>query len=320
MLAAILFYFGVILLVSTGLTLWYCYYRTILFHLALLLVLPVYCTVWLGRWIVPSAEYIRGADGRVSPVALGVAAACIVLIAAGTGALQRLLFAQNLAVQSRYGFRSGHPLERIAHPTASLVASLGIYTAGVAALGWSATSESITLDASGSLWPALQFGNLNLPLFEFAVALISVLVYLVVSIGLRRTAVGRGLRALNANPALAAAFGVNATAAEWSVLLAGSICVAIAGFLIGVDSAIAPSTGFRWLLSGAGAMILFGATLGRSFYPFLLVGSGAVAVLFSLLARFLPAAWSETAGMLVVLGVLLAFPKGLVGAYQPPRR
>ena len=145
----------------------------------------------------------------------------------------------------------------------------------------------------------------------FVLGLTAVLVVLL-HLLLTRTTLGRAMRAVSENPALARVVGVDPQAvARWTWLLGGALA-AVAGVFVGLTVQVRPWLGFDLLLPLFAAAILggvgsvYGAVLGG-----LLLGLAE-----ALAVPLVGAEYRAAVAFMVLLGVLVVRPRGLLGARE----
>lgn len=126
---------------------------------------------------------------------------------------------------------------------------------------------------------------------------------------LQRTAIGRAIRAVGSNAALAEVIGVSPTrTAAWAVCL-GGLYAGTGGILAGLDTDITPSMGFRLLISGLVTMILAGVgNVGGLIGGALLLAAGQ-----HLVAYFFDSKWMDAVAFLILIAFLIWKPLGFSG-------
>jgi branched-chain amino acid transport system permease protein len=129
---------------------------------------------------------------------------------------------------------------------------------------------------------------------------------------LTRTTLGRAMRAVSENPALARVVGVDPQAvARWTWLIGGALA-AVAGVFVGLTVQVRPWLGFELLLPLFAATILggvgsvYGAVLGG-----LLIGLAE-----ALAVPLVGAEYRAAVAFTVLLAVLLVRPRGLLGTRE----
>jgi len=123
------------------------------------------------------------------------------------------------------------------------------------------------------------------------------------------TRVGKAMRAVADNPALASLKGIDAVLIGRLVSLVGMGLVGIGGMLIGLDTSIDPLTGFRAILAIFAAAVLGG--LGS--IPGAVVGAIAIGIAEELSLLFLEPTYRSAVGFFAILLVLSFRPQGILG-------
>jgi branched-subunit amino acid ABC-type transport system permease component len=126
---------------------------------------------------------------------------------------------------------------------------------------------------------------------------------------LRHTWLGRAMRAVSDNPALAAVRGINpGRIVSWTWALTG-LLIGIAGVLAGMDRAIDPLLGWNYLVTVFAAAILGG--LGNPFGA--VVGALSVGVVEETSTLVIPPNYRQVVSFMVIALLLLLRPQGLLG-------
>lgn len=129
---------------------------------------------------------------------------------------------------------------------------------------------------------------------------------------LRRTRLGKHMRAVSDNPALASITGINVQEViRWTWVVGGSLA-AVAGVLYGLTVQISPEMGANLILSMFAAAILGGI---GSVYGAVL-GGLVIGVAESLSVPWIGAAYMPAVGFLLMFFILLFYPKGILGDYS----
>ncbi len=124
-----------------------------------------------------------------------------------------------------------------------------------------------------------------------------------------RTRTGRAIRAVAQNRQAAILMGVNADGVGMVVFALSSALGVIGGALVGALLAIAPGVGEGLVVKGFAVLFLGG--LGSM--PGAIVGGLILGVSESLAAGFISSAYKDVIAFLVMIGVLLVRPEGLLG-------
>jgi branched-chain amino acid transport system permease protein len=126
---------------------------------------------------------------------------------------------------------------------------------------------------------------------------------------LTRTQIGRAMRAVSENPALARVAGVNVAGVIRAAWLIGGALACAAGVMLGLLVQIRPFMGFDLLLPMFAAAILGG--IGS--VPGALAGALIVGVSEAATVQMIGAEWRAAVAFLLLIGVLLIKPTGLFG-------
>ena len=126
---------------------------------------------------------------------------------------------------------------------------------------------------------------------------------------LRHTALGRAMRAIADNPALAAVRGVRReNIICWTWVIAGSL-TAVAGVLAGMDRGVDPMLGWNYIVLTFGAAVLGGVRNAGG----AVVGALAVGIVEETSTLFIPPNYRQAISFLVIALLLLMRPQGLLG-------
>ena len=172
---------------------------------------------------------------------------------------------------------------------------------------WSADFQRMTAAVNPYATQAVRLGRLAFPvptLLAFAVALVVIVgAHLV----LRRTFLGRAMRAYAEDRPVAAAFGIDHRRIGVLLAAVSGATAAIAGMLFSLGNALTPATAFEWFGTVFAVVILGG--IGQ------LVGTLAAGVLVGLLSSVVSVVLSPAAAPFVLFSAivlaLLLRPQGL---------
>lgn len=173
---------------------------------------------------------------------------------------------------------------------------------------WSADFQRMTADVNPYATESLSLGRFIFPVPTLLAFTAAVLVVGGAELALRRTFVGRALRAFAEDRTVAAAFGIDHR--RLGMLLAGASAgtAAVAGMLFALSNAVTPSTPFEWIGIVFAVVILGGiGNVAGTLVAGLLVGSlsSAVSVIWS------PAAAPLALFSAIILALLFR-PRGLL--------
>lgn len=186
----------------------------------------------------------------------------------------------------------------------------------IIALGLTMVIEKLNLLAFGADQVILQspfgrtfeFGDLVLPELRLYVFLIAVALVVAMTLFINRSWMGASIRAVAQNRPAALLMGVNVDRVSMIVFALSSALGVAAGVLIGALFAIAPGVSGGLVIKGFAVLILGG--LGS--IPGAIVGGLLLGVSESLAAGFLSSAYKDVISFVIMIGVLLFKPEGLM--------
>jgi branched-subunit amino acid ABC-type transport system permease component len=189
-----------------------------------------------------------------------------------------------------------------------LVASMGVAFVLENVLRFFYGADVRTLDvpvARPLIWNGLRLNHEQL-----IIAVVALSAMVVVAFILKRTRLGRAMRAISDDPDLAEVRGIGrATTVDWTWAVSG-VLTALAGVLIALDGVVDPMMGTNYLVSVFAAAVIGG--IGNPF------GAVAGALIIGLVEETSALAVSTTyrqgVSFAVLVLVLLLRPQGLVGA------
>lgn len=192
-----------------------------------------------------------------------------------------------------------------------LLVSIGLISVCEAAalIVWTSTPKEMSPVISGSV----AFAGLLLPqakLFVFGVLLaLIVSTYLV----LTRTWIGRAAFAFAQNPEAAVLMGVRTSVLQSGVVVYSTMLAGAAGSLYAVIYSIEPTIGSDFVLKAVEGAILagIGSTLGA------LGGGVVIGVTEGVGSVFLPLAFRDAYGLILLAAILVIKPAGLFGSQRP---
>jgi len=152
-------------------------------------------------------------------------------------------------------------------------------------------------------------GGVRLTPDQILLLAVAVVLAVALQIMLTRTSLGRSMRAVSENPALARVVGIDVSQVIRLTWFIGAALACAAGVMLGLVVQIRPSMGAELLLP------LFAAALlgGVGSVPGALIGGLLVGVAEAATVQLLGAQWRAAVAFLVVIGVLLLRPSGLFG-------
>lgn len=200
------------------------------------------------------------------------------------------------------------PLQRRnSSPLIQLLSSLALYIIIVNLIAMFYGNETKVL--TPGIQPAYSFGDVILTEIQIVTLFVSVFIFAIIAVVLRRTQLGVKIRAMRDNPDLVSAIGINPRSIRRLVFATGSALAAIAAILQGLDVGMDPHAGMPALLNGAVAFIIGG--IGVFEGPVLggvLLGSVQSLVVWQASAR-----WQDLFTFIVLILFLLFRPEGILG-------
>jgi branched-chain amino acid transport system permease protein len=229
----------------------------------------------------------------ISPALILAAPLAMALTAGFALALDRLLFAR---------------LRSNSQSIAIVMASFGASMAIRAAIEFVFTSRPAYFTRELQIAKPVAFGLKATP-NQIALLIVAGVLLVGVHLLLSRTQIGRAMRAVSENPALARAAGVDVDATIRFTWVLGGALASAAGVMLGLLVQIRPFMGFDLLLPLFAAAILGGiGSVPGAFFGALVIGLGE-----ALTVQLAGAEWRAAVAFMVLIAVLLIRPSGLAG-------
>ena len=286
-------------------------------HVVLSPAVGVAVAALLAWMLYRGSEFVHAGAGRVRDAVIVVVSIaiglCAAILAANTpGAKLYLSWVVSCLLAGTVGLALYRGLyvymrERARSPLIMLVASLGILLAITAAITIVFESAPRTLpEAFGSDPWTIWGGNIKgFNVFTIGVALAGFAGLLVL---LRRTSFGKAVRAIGDDEEVSRVVGINTTVVIAIVFFIGAVFAALAGLLSGHDTAIQPRMGLLLLLKGWIASVVGG--IGNLYGA--IVGGFALGMVEQFGIWDLAGEWKDVVSYLVLVLILLFWPKGLL--------
>ena len=186
---------------------------------------------------------------------------------------------------------------------------IGIILQNVAQRLWTADQRGITTAYSSSVFTL--FG-VRFPFVRVASFLIALFVLVALHLFLKRTYLGKAIRATVEDWEAAAVLGISTDRVYLISFLMGAGLAGLAGALVSVGYSIEPTMGLEWTLTSLIVMVLGG--LGSFVGTF--VAGVLLGVTQSLTSFWLGGAYREMVALLLFLLVLVVRPQGLFGTKE----
>jgi len=151
---------------------------------------------------------------------------------------------------------------------------------------------------------SVQIFNKQILVFVITALLLALFSYIVA-----KTPIGRAMRAVADNNALAQLKGINPKRVESVAIGLGAMLAGIGGVLLGIDTTVDPMLGFRVLLLIFAAAVLGG--LGS--IPGAVAGALVIGIAEEVSLLFVPAMYRGAIGFFAILLMLSFRPRGLFG-------
>jgi branched-chain amino acid transport system permease protein/neutral amino acid transport system permease protein len=153
------------------------------------------------------------------------------------------------------------------------------------------------------------FGQLHIPPHQVSNAIYAAIIMTILFSFLMFTRVGKMMRAVADNPALASLKGINTRRATQLATFVGMGLAGVGGVLVGLDVAIDPMIGTRIMLAVFAAAVVGG--LGS--IPGAVVGAFIVGIGEEMALFFVQPTYRTAVGFLAIILILSFRPRGLLG-------
>jgi len=196
-------------------------------------------------------------------------------------------------------------------PEPALLTTFGLSIIGQSAFIalFSGDTQTLTASYSSSSW---SIGGFHVPVMYVVSFLIGAAVCGALDLLIRRTGLGREIRAGSEDAPAAAALGVNVRRTHLLVFGIAAACAGVGGVLVGATFDFTPTSGMSYLLSGFVVVVLGGLGSVRG----TLVGAIVLGVVESLGGAVFGDGYRDFVGFVVFLVVMSMRPQGLFGRRQ----
>jgi branched-chain amino acid transport system permease protein len=188
-----------------------------------------------------------------------------------------------------------------------LLSSLGLYIVMINFIAMIYGNETKVL--SPGVQPTYSFGSLILTQIQVATAIALVALFSGLIMLLKKTRLGKIIRAMRDDPQLVSVMGINPRRVRRVVFALGSALAAVAAMLLGLDVGIDPNIGMAAVLNGAVAVIIGGVGI----FTGAALGALLLGILQSLAIWQASARWQDLVTFLVLILFLLFRPEGILG-------
>lgn len=198
-------------------------------------------------------------------------------------------------------------VRRKAHPNVILISSLGTYIVLINCIALVFGNEAKTIHSA--MEKTYFIGNVILTQIQVIELIVSVILFSVILLIMKRTKLGWSIRALANSPLLATVIGIDVERIRISVFAIGSGLAGVAAILLARDIGIDPNIGFPILFVSAVAAIIGGVNVLAG----AVVGAFLLGVIQNLVLWTLSVRWQETITFLILILFLLFRPQGILG-------
>ncbi len=195
-----------------------------------------------------------------------------------------------------------------ASPLVLLLASLGIFVVfqNLISLIFGDETKSIR---GGLVREGIEVFGARITQIQIMLIVVSIFLFVVTSFILKKTKIGKALRAVANDQELAFVQGVDSNKAILFAFGIGSALAAVAAILIAFDTDITPMMGFNALLMGVIAVIVGGiGSIPGAYLGGLLLGLAQHLGVWKL-----PSQWQDAIAFVILLVFLLIKPQGFLG-------
>lgn len=192
----------------------------------------------------------------------------------------------------------------------SLLISFGLILiiSQIAVLSFTADERSVTTAYTGL---GIQIFNIYFPYLRIGILFVSVILIFGLQVFLRKTFLGKCIRAAAENWESATLMGINIARVYLVSFALASALAGIAGSMVVVGYSINPAMGLEWMLKALVVSILAGiGSIGGAFVAGVLLG-----VVESISAIYL-GPYMQVVGLVIFLLVLMLRPQGLFGKQE----
>jgi len=200
-----------------------------------------------------------------------------------------------------------YPLHKKKAPYAiSFIASMGIYLFLVNLIAMLFGNEVKIIQPG--LEKTYQFAGIILTRTQIIEAIVFVVVFLVFYIFMKKSGLGRLIRALSNNPELATVLGMNIKIIRVLIFALGSLLASISGLLVALDIGIDPNIGFSAVFVCAVAVIIGGVDV----FEGAVLGAFLLGLIQNITVWKLSARWQEAITFGILILFLLLRPQGIL--------
>ena len=169
--------------------------------------------------------------------------------------------------------------------------------------------DSKTLRKTQNVSEGLHFGSIIITPIQIGIVVTSIMALLLLLLFLKKTRMGKAIRATAEDREIASVLGINVNGAITATFALGSGLAAVAGILMGYDQDFSPTIGSITGIKAFTAAVLGG--IGS--VPGAAIGGVIIGLLESYLAFYISSGYKECLIFLILLLLLFFRPQGLLG-------
>jgi branched-chain amino acid transport system permease protein len=185
------------------------------------------------------------------------------------------------------------------------LALLSFFTSLVLAVFGSSTKTLLLADQN----IVFDLGLFRITIIQVIALLVSIFIFFLLWFILKKTKLGKSMRALADNKDVAQVVGINPEKVYSYTFIIASFLAAIAGILIGLDQNLFPALGFTFVVKG----FISAVVGGINFVPGSIVGGYFIGIVENLGIWFLPSGYKDAISFTILLIFLLFRPQGILG-------
>jgi len=144
---------------------------------------------------------------------------------------------------------------------------------------------------------------------QIVIIVISVVLLVLLYLLMKKTKLGRDMRAVSDNKELASIVGINQRRIAYYSFIIGSVLAGIAGILIGIEQNVEPTMGTNLMVKGFTGAVIGGVTS----VPASIVGSYLLGLVENLGVWYLPSGYKDAIAFTLLFVFLLFRPTGIFG-------
>jgi branched-chain amino acid transport system permease protein len=170
-------------------------------------------------------------------------------------------------------------------------------------------SDDIKVLNTGVLSESIQIWTARITGIQIYIVLINLCVWLLLSLVLRRTRLGRMVRAVTDDAELSKIFGISVNTIILMTFVTGSVLAGISGILLAYDVGLTPLIGYQALFMGVVATIAGGITSPTG----TMLAGFTLGLILQISGWYFPTQWQDAIAFTILIIFLLIRPQGFLG-------